>query len=96
LPTVQFGAAPVVDPEAKIEKAVKIAREADIAFLIVGLNADWETEGCDRTDLKLPGRTDELIKRVSQVNPKTVVITQAAVLVRRNHNTLNFLARLRN
>lgn len=77
LPALQYGAAPILDPDAEIEKAVALAKEAEVAVLVVGLNADWETEGYDRTDLKLPGRTDELIKRVAQVNPKTVVITQS-------------------
>lgn len=81
LPALQFGAAPVVDPEVEIEKAVALAKQADVAILVVGLNADWETEGYDRTDLKLPGRTDELVKRVAQANPKTVVITQSVSIL---------------
>ena len=44
---------------------------------VVGLNADWETEGYDRTTLALPGRTDELIEKVLAANPRTVVVTQS-------------------
>lgn len=76
-PGVQFGAAPCLDEEREIEKAVAIAKEADVAILVVGLNADFETEGYDRTTLKLPGRTDELVRRVAQANKNTVVVTQA-------------------
>jgi Glycosyl hydrolase family 3 C-terminal domain len=36
-----------------------------------------ESEGYDRTTLDLPGRTNELIRRVAEVNPKTVVVTQS-------------------
>jgi beta-glucosidase len=43
----------------------------------VGLNADWETEGYDRTTLALPGRTDELISKVATSNKNTVVVTQS-------------------
>lgn len=58
-------------------EAVKLASEADVAIAIVGLNADWETEGYDRQTLALPGRTDELITKVLAANPKTVVVTQS-------------------
>jgi len=43
----------------------------------VGLNADWETEGYDRTTLALPGRTDELVERIAAVNPRTIVVLQS-------------------
>ncbi|KAG8761181.1 hypothetical protein FRC14_006230 [Serendipita sp. 396] len=74
---IQFGAAPDIDPDQEIEKAVRLAKEADVALVVVGLNSDWETEGYDRTTLKLPGRTDELVRQVAKANSKTVVITQA-------------------
>lgn len=57
--------------------AVKLAQEADVVIAVVGLNADWETEGYDRSTLALPGRTDELVSRVAKANPKTIVITQS-------------------
>lgn len=60
-----------------IAKAVQLAKDADAVIAIVGLNADWETEGYDRTTLALPGRTDELISKVAAANPKTVVVTQS-------------------
>ena len=58
-------------------EAVKLASEADAVIAIVGLNADWESEGYDRKTLALPGRTDELINKVLAANPKTVVVTQS-------------------
>lgn len=60
-----------------LENAVQLAKEADVVIAIVGLNADWETEGHDRSTLALPGRTDELVSRVVAANPKTVLVTQA-------------------
>jgi beta-glucosidase len=54
-----------------------LAKDADGVIAIVGLDGDWETEGYDRTTLALPGRTDELIAKVSAMNAKTVVVTQA-------------------
>lgn len=74
---LRLGGAPVVDPEAEMKEAVRLAKEADVAIVVIGLNGDWETEGYDRTTLALPGRTDELVAKVSAVNPKTVVVTQA-------------------
>lgn len=79
-PGVQLGGAEVVDSETLIQDAVKLAKEADVAIVVVGLNADWETEGYDRTTLALPGRTDELVAKVVEANPKTVVVTQSVGL----------------
>jgi len=76
-PGVRLGGAEVIDEDVKMAEAVKIAKEADVVVAIVGLNADWETEGYDRKTLALPGRTDELIEKVLAVNPNTVVVTQS-------------------
>ncbi|KAI0782097.1 glycoside hydrolase superfamily [Abortiporus biennis] len=76
-PGVRLGGAEVHDPDQLMETAVKLASEADAVIAIVGLNADWETEGYDRTTLALPGRTDELVSRVVKANPKTIVVTQS-------------------
>ena len=60
-----------------MENAVELAKGADVVIAIVGLNADWETEGHDRTTLALPGRTDELVAKVVAANPRTIVMVQA-------------------
>ena len=74
---VRLGGAEIQDPDKMIEEAVQIAGEADVVIAVVGLNADWESEGHDRNTLGLPGRTDELISKVVAANPKTVVVTQS-------------------
>ncbi|KAF8162621.1 beta-glucosidase [Crassisporium funariophilum] len=76
-PGVRLGGAEVEDSDKLLERAVELAKDADAVIAIVGLNADWETEGYDRTTLALPGRTNELISRVAAANPKTVVVTQS-------------------
>lgn len=76
-PGVRLGGAEVQDPDVKMAEAVKLASEADVVIAVVGLNADWETEGYDRKTLALPGRTDELIAKVMAANPRTVVVTQS-------------------
>jgi len=45
--------------------------------VMVGTNDEWETEGHDRTTMDLPGRQDELVRRVVAANPNTVVIVNA-------------------
>ncbi|KAI0315155.1 glycoside hydrolase family 3 protein [Amylostereum chailletii] len=74
---VRLGGSEVVDPDAEMAKAVKLAEEADAVVVVCGLNADWESEGYDRTSLDLPGRTNELVEKVAKANKKTVVVTQS-------------------
>jgi beta-glucosidase len=62
--------------EAEMASAVEAARHADLAIVCVGMNSEWDTEGRDRPDLRLPGRQDELVARVAAVNPRTVVVLQ--------------------
>jgi beta-glucosidase len=45
------------------------------------LNADWESEGYDRSHMDLPPYSDELVKRVCAANTKTVVVIQSGTPV---------------
>lgn len=76
-----MGAFPVVDPDQAIEDAVALAKASDKAIIVAGLNADWESEGYDRPNLSLPMRQDELITRVAEAQPNTIVIIQAGSAV---------------
>lgn len=58
-------------------EALDAAASADLSILVVGTNADWESEGWDRSDIDLPGTQDELITRVADVSPATVVVVNA-------------------
>jgi beta-glucosidase len=62
---------PVDNP---MDKAIETAKNCDAALLFVGTTASIETEGVDREDLVLPKNQDELIKKVTEVNPNTIVI----------------------
>jgi len=75
-PGVRLGGIEVKDENQLMEEAVQLARDADVVIAVVGLNADWETEGNDRKTLALPGRTDELVDKVAKANRNTVVVTQ--------------------
>ena len=50
---------------------------------MVGTTEEVESEGFDRATLDLPGRQDELVRRVAAANPRTVVVvnTGAPVLL---------------
>jgi beta-glucosidase len=55
--------------------AVEAARSADLVIFVGGLTHDgYDSEGTDRRDLKLPGGQDDLLERILEVNPKTVVV----------------------
>jgi beta-glucosidase len=69
---LNMGTTPAVDD--RIEQAVALAKEAEVALVFVGDNEQCETEGTDRPNLRLPGRQDELVQRVAAANPNTVVV----------------------
>lgn len=62
--------------DADIAEAARVAKAADRALIFVGRNAQWDTEGSDLDDIRLPGRQDELVAAVLAANPNTVVILQ--------------------
>ncbi|MBX4961602.1 glycoside hydrolase family 3 C-terminal domain-containing protein [Rhizobium binae] len=62
--------------EADIEAAVETARNADVALLFVGRDGEWDTEGLDLPNMRLPGRQEELIERIAAANANTVVVLQ--------------------
>lgn len=48
------------------------AMDVDQVVNVAALGPDWETEGHDRVDVRLPGEVDRLIAKVGEVNPNTV------------------------
>ncbi|MER5882399.1 glycoside hydrolase family 3 C-terminal domain-containing protein [Streptomyces sp. NPDC001941] len=80
LPALMFSfvhLGPRRDPDDLIAEAVEAARAADTAVVVVATTERVESEGFDRTDLKLPGRQDELVARVAAANPNTVVVVNS-------------------
>ncbi|MFJ1599789.1 glycoside hydrolase family 3 protein [Streptomyces sp. NPDC088261] len=65
---------PRYDPDELIAEAVEAARGADTAVVVVATTTRVESEGFDRTSLRLPGRQDDLVRAVAAVNPRTVVV----------------------
>ncbi|KAI1251843.1 hypothetical protein MGN70_006413 [Eutypa lata] len=62
-----------------LQEAVDAAKAADVAVVIVGLDAEWESEGYDRQTMDLPkdGSQDRLVEAVVKANPRTVVVNQS-------------------
>lgn len=63
----------VVD-EALIAEAVETAKKADTAVIFAGLPDNFESEGYDRSHMRMPNCQNELIRRVAEVQPNTVVV----------------------
>lgn len=78
---VRIGGAWKIDPEEEIRKAADLAKDAGQVVICAGLNMDWESEGFDRPDMKLPGYLDRMITAVAEANPKTAVVIQSGTPV---------------
>ncbi|MGF6886747.1 beta-glucosidase [Nocardia sp. GAS34] len=79
---VTFGAMRPRRPAAEeFAAAVEAARTSDVAVVVVGTTEQIESEGIDRTTLRLPGRQDELVAAVAAVNPLTVVVVNSGAPV---------------
>ncbi|MBT8226313.1 MAG: glycosyl hydrolase [Dactylosporangium sp.] len=75
--TITLGTEAVVDEEAELARAADVARDCDVAVVVVGTSASIESEGFDRTTLALPGRQDDLVRAVAAANPRTVVVVNS-------------------
>ncbi|AXG82449.1 glycosyl hydrolase [Streptomyces paludis] len=62
------------DPDELIAEAAEAARTAATAVVVVATTERVESEGFDRTSLRLPGRQDDLVRAVAAANPNTVVV----------------------
>ena len=79
--TLRLGIAPQLDDEQLIEEAVQAARASDIAVVVIGSAEGTESEGSDKPSMVLPGRQDDLVRRVSAANPNTVVVVNTGMPV---------------
>jgi beta-glucosidase len=78
---VRLGGCRKLDADLAIQEAVRLAAETDQVVICVGLSGDWESEGFDRPNMDLPGRTDELVKSVLAVQPNAVIVVQSGTPV---------------
>jgi len=57
-----------------LSEAVKAAAAAKVAVIIAGLPDAFESEGYDRSHMRMPACQVELIEKVAAANPNTVVV----------------------
>lgn len=77
--TVRFAEGYPISGEATAEQigeAVALARECEAVVLIAGLTPEYESEGFDRSDLRLPACQLELIAALAPVHSRLVVVLQ--------------------
>lgn len=75
-----IGAKHEADADA-LGEARRVAAEADVALVFVGLPLLHEVEGVDRSDLALPPAHDALVEAVADVQPNLVVVVTAGAPV---------------
>jgi len=74
---LRVGCAPQLDASQSISDAIKVACSCDHVVAVIGTNMDIEGEGGDRPDLKLPGKTDDFIRRLLEARPDAVIVNQS-------------------
>lgn len=79
--TMRLGIAPQLDDEELIEEAAQAASDADVAVVVIGSAEGTESEGYDKDTMVLPGRQDELVRRVAAANPNTIVVVNSGMPV---------------
>jgi beta-glucosidase len=79
--TMRLGIAPQLDDEQLIEEAAQAAGDADVAVVVIGSAEGTESEGYDKETMVLPGRQDELVRRVAAANPHTIVVVNSGMPV---------------
>lgn len=62
--------------EGQLREAESLAARSDVAVVVAGLPARYESEGFDRKLMVMPRGMRELIDRVCAANPRTVVVLQ--------------------
>lgn len=68
------------DPDL-LEEAVSLAKDAQAVILCLGLDETVESEGFDRTHMRLAENQVRLLETVSQVNPRVAVVLQCGCAV---------------
>ena len=63
-----------VTDEAMLKEAIETAGQADIAVVFAGLPDSFESEGYDRTHLRMPDCQNRLIEEIAKVQPNIVVV----------------------
>ena len=66
------------EPDAELlSEAVELAERADQVVLYLGLTEGYETEGLDRSHMRIPENQVQLLKAIRQVTPYIIVVLSA-------------------
>ena len=65
------------EEESLVNEAIELAKQADIVLYFFGLNEASESEGLDRTHLRIPNNQVELLEKLSKVDENIVGIISA-------------------
>ena len=57
-----------------LNEAIELAKSCEVAVIFAGLPELFESEGYDRTHMRLPNCQNELIKKIAAVQPNTIVV----------------------
>ena len=71
---VLYGVAEDAATDEMIAEAVAAAKKAKVAVVFAGLPDAYESEGYDRSHMRMPDCQNRLIEAVAEVNPNTVVV----------------------
>ncbi|KAL3426771.1 beta-glucosidase [Phlyctema vagabunda] len=77
----RFSGCKRLSPKDAMAEAAELAKSVNQVVLFVGLSGEWETEGQDRESMDLPENSDELIEKILEANPNTVVVVQSGTPV---------------
>lgn len=57
------------------------ADNAAVTILVIGTNAEWESEAFDRENMKLPKGADDLVEAILKINPNVIIVNQSGMPV---------------
>ncbi len=80
IPTLSVGVGykvPVKPVEVALADSAALAAKSDVSIVFVGTNSAIESEGYDRTSLRLPNGQDQLVEAVAEASKKTIVVINA-------------------
>ncbi len=67
--------------EKCLTEAIELAKNSDTVIFVGGLDHDYDVEGLDRKDMKLPYNQNKVLEELLKINPNTVVVMVAGSLV---------------
>lgn len=67
--------------EAMKKEAISLAKNADVVIYCLGLDEISESEGMDRTHMRIPGNQIELLEAIAQVNGNVVGLISAGAAI---------------